>query len=72
MNDKSYRPRVIWGIYTGADDCGTMEWEDPVTGEWKSCTGQFQWDDLGYYHELYEGDNATAPSHVVYQKNKKP
>jgi hypothetical protein len=40
---------VIKGTYTGTDTNGEFNWECPFSGEWKTCSGEFDMDEK-YIH----------------------
>ena len=47
---------TIKGTFTGHNADGEFNWECPFTGDWKTCSGQFDYDENGYFHDVRDED----------------
>ena len=47
---------TIKGTFTGNNNYGNFSWECRFTGEIKNCSGQFDYDENGYFHDVRDED----------------
>ena len=48
---------VVIGDFTGNNFDGTFQWECPTTGVIKTAWGQFDYDETGYFHHVYDDND---------------
>lgn len=48
---------IINGTFSGTDANGIMQWECPITGKQLTCQGEFNYDEQGYWHDVYDADD---------------
>jgi len=47
-------PPVVIGDFIGDRSYATFEWNCPTTGEFKTAWGEFEFDETGFYHKVYD------------------
>lgn len=64
--DKMNEVPVVIGEYYGNQNCGEFFWECPTTDKEMSSWGQFDFDETGFYHEVY--DESDKLIYIVKEK----
>lgn len=49
--------KTIQGKATGHDANLIIEWECPITGKQMQCQGEFNFDEEGYWHDVFDADD---------------
>lgn len=50
-------PQVVIGDFVGDRQDGVFQWHCPHTGDWKNAWGEFEFDETGFFHKVYNDND---------------